>query len=158
MAVDEQMRRLERGVSDLLSRVRGLPDEALYREPSDGEWSIMQNLAHVAEMLPYWAHQAERINAAPGQPFGRTHDDPVRIGEIEAHSNDVLDEMLTRIESAARECIAILQALPAEAWSKAGVHPSRGSMTVTQMVDAFVVGHIEAHARQVEDALEAVRA
>jgi uncharacterized damage-inducible protein DinB len=158
MVVEDRIRRLERDVADLLNAVRNLPDEALYLEPSDGEWSIMQNLAHVAEMLPYWAHQAEAIDRAPGQRFGRTHDDPVRISAIEEHSNDFIEAMLTRIETAAQDCIATLKALPPGAWSKSGAHPSRGSMTVEQVVDAFIVGHVEAHRRQVEDALDAVRA
>ena len=158
MTPELRIERLERGVADLLSTVRDLPDEALYREPTDGEWSVMQNLAHVAEMLPYWAHQAEAIDHAPGQPFGRTHDDPVRIGEIDAHSNDVLELTLSRIQGAANECVSILRALPAEAWPKAGIHPSRGQMTVEQMIDTFVVGHVEAHLRQVHDALDSVKA
>ena len=158
MTPEERIERLQRGVADLLGAVRNLPDEALYREPTDGEWSIMQNLAHVAEMLPYWAHQAEAIDRAPGQPFGRTHDDPVRIGEIDAHANDVLELTLTRIQAAADECIAVLRGLPMEAWAKSGIHPSRGEMTVEQMIDAFVVGHVTAHARQIADALDAVRA
>jgi uncharacterized damage-inducible protein DinB len=155
---DERIARLQNGVKQLLDDVRNLPDEALYRDPPDGEWSVMRNLAHVAEMLPYWAHQAEAIARAPGEPFGRTHDDPQRIGAIEEHSDDVLEETVTRIEASAAECLEVLRALPPDAWSKAGEHPSRGTMTVEQMVDAFIVGHVAAHVRQVEEALEAVEA
>jgi uncharacterized damage-inducible protein DinB len=155
---DERIARLQHGVKQLLDDVRNLPDEALYRDPPDGEWSIMRNLAHVAEMLPYWAHQAEAMMRSPGKPFGRTHDDPVRIATIEEHSNDVLEVMLASIQASADECVSALRALPVDAWSKEGEHPSRGVMTVEQMVDAFIVGHVAAHVRQVEEALEAVEA
>ena len=155
--VEVRIRRIERGVEQLLADVRDLPDEALYLDPPDGEWSIMRNLAHVAEMLPYWAHQAEVILAAPAKPFGRTHDDAQRIGSIEEHSNDVLEAALERISNGAAECVKTLRALPAEAWALSGVHPNRGEMTVTEMVDSFLAGHVEAHVRQVEDVLDSLR-
>lgn len=158
MTPDERIARLQHIIKQLLDEVRNLPDEALYRDPPDGEWSIMRNLAHVAEMLPYWAHQAEAIARVPGERFGRTHDDPERIGAIEEHSNDVLEEVIARIQASADECIDVLRRLPPQAWSKSGLHPSRGEMSVEQMVDAFVVGHVAAHRQQVEAALAAVEA
>ncbi len=154
--VEAQIRRIEHGVAQLLGDVRNLPDEALYLDPPNGEWSIMRNLAHVAEMLPYWAHQAEAIAAAPGKPFGRTHDDPQRVGSIEEHSNDVLEEIVARIGDAADECVRTLRGIPGDAWSLSGQHPSRGMMSIDQMVDAFLAGHVEAHARQIEDVLALV--
>lgn len=156
MTVEDRIARLERDVARLIEDVRSLPDEVLYREPSDGEWSIMSNLAHVAEMLPYWAHQAEAIAGSPGARFGRTHDDPLRIGAIEAHSNDVLEQILAQIGQARDECVRVLRALPADAWLKAGEHPNRGSMTVEQTVDAFISRHLSEHVKQVEAARDAV--
>jgi hypothetical protein len=44
----------------------------------------------------------------------------------------------------------VLRGLPAEAWSSAGQHPTRGAMTIEQLVDAFLVNHAEEHAAQIE--------
>src|SRR5258708_7740446 len=49
-----------------------LSAEKLYREPAENEWTIMENLAHITEMLPYWAGEVAKLVAQPGQKFGRT--------------------------------------------------------------------------------------
>ena len=47
----------------------------LYQSPAENEWTIMQNLAHIVEFMPYWAGEIEKVIAEPGCEFGRTHDD-----------------------------------------------------------------------------------
>src|SRR5207244_13356675 len=83
----ERTQRLEASVQRLLQEIERLPADVLYREPRPGEWPVMSTLAHVSELLPYWAHQAERIARSPGVAFGRTHDDPERVGAIDQHAN-----------------------------------------------------------------------
>jgi hypothetical protein len=158
VTAEERIARIERAVEQLLADVSDLPDEALYREPDDGEWTIMSTLAHVTEILPYWAHQAEAINRAPGQPFGRPLDDPGRVGPIATHGNDSLEAATGAIRASADECIRTLRALPADGWTKSGMHPTRGPMTVEELVDSFLAGHVEAHVRQVNEALDALSA
>ena len=50
----------------------------------EASWGPMELLAHVAEMLPYWLGEVERILAGPAEPvpFGRVGSDPVRIALI----------------------------------------------------------------------------
>src|SRR4029453_7400543 len=62
-----------------------LPDDALTDpDPDSGErWDRGQVLAHVAEMLPYWAQQAELIAAGGQAEFGRVKSDPGRVAAIE---------------------------------------------------------------------------
>ena len=47
----------------------------------------MSTLAHLAELLPYWARQAQLLERAPGTKFGRTHADPDRLSAIERCSD-----------------------------------------------------------------------
>src|SRR2546430_8703104 len=49
-----------------------LSPEKLYLPPAENEWTIMQNLSHIVEFMPYWAGEIEKLVAAPGQNFGRT--------------------------------------------------------------------------------------
>lgn len=116
----------------------------------------MSTLAHLEELMPYWAHQAEAIVAHPGKPFGRTHDDPDRIAAVDQHGHDRLDEIAPRIRASLEECVRVLEGLPPDAPDVAGVHPRRGSMTVAEMVDAFLVRHVEEHAAQVNETLAAL--
>jgi uncharacterized damage-inducible protein DinB len=148
--------RITNGVNRLLQTIAGLPPEALYREPQTGEWPVMSTLAHVAEMLPYWATQAQRIAATPGTPFGRSHDDPGRLGAIAQHAADPLEVVRTSLQSSREEALGILETLPEPAWQQVGQHPRRGAMTVNEVVDEFMVRHVEDHCAQVSATLSAL--
>ena len=152
--LDARLQRLERTVDGLLQRVQALPSDVLYRAPEVGEWPVMSTLAHLSELLPYWAHQAAAIAAQPGRPVGRDHDDPDRIGAIQQHGHDSLASIVPRIRAALDECLQTLRSIPADAWQQAGQHPRRGRMTVTELVDAFLVAHADEHAAQVQATLE----
>jgi hypothetical protein len=118
----------------------------------------MSTLAHVADLMPYWAHQAEAIAQAPGRRFGRQHDDPQRIGAVADHGQDSLNSMVPRLRGGVEECVKTLRALPAEAWTRAGQHPSRGSMTAEQVITVFVADHIDEHLVQIRTTLQALSA
>ena len=158
MTPEERIQRLERSVNQLIQEIERLPADVLYRPPSEGEWPVMSTLAHLAELLPYWAHQATGIANRPGELFGRTHDDPDRIGAVAEHGHDSLDTAVGRIRFSLQECMRLLRALPAEAWSRAGQHPTRGPMTIEQLVDAFLVNHAEEHAIQIQTSVKSLAA
>ena len=148
--------RIERAVDALLQRLQGLPKDALYREPSSGEWPVMTTLAHVVEMLPYWAGQCQSIQRQPGRTFGRTHDDPGRLGAIAEHAHDPLDLVRTSLRSGANDALATLAAIPRDQWHLTGEHIRRGPMSIEQVVDEFMVRHVEDHVVQVNAALSAL--
>ena len=157
VTADERIQRIEQSVQRLIQEIERLPADVLYREPQPGEWPVMSTLAHLQELLPYWAHQAEGVVKSPDQPFGRTHSDPARIGAVEEHGHDSLDAMVKRIRVSLDECLAILRLLPASGWGVVGHSPSRGTMTVEQIVDAFLVRHVEEHAAQTQATLQALQ-
>lgn len=154
MSAEQQIARLEGSVRQLLEEVERLPSAVLYREPQPGEWPIMSTLAHLEELLPYWAHVAAQVAAAPGQPLGRTHDDPRRVGAIAEHGRDSLDAIVPRIRLALTESVATLRAIPSDAWGRTGQHARRGTMSVADVVDDFLVKHAEEHAAQIQAALK----
>jgi len=145
--------RIGRAVDLLLARLEGLPSQALYREPSPGEWPVMSTLAHVVEMLPYWAGQCQLIARQPGNTFGRTHDDPGRLGAIAEHAHDPLDVVRTSLRSSATDALTTLEAIPRDQWHLTGQHVRRGPMSIEQVVDEFMVRHIEDHVVQVNAVL-----
>jgi uncharacterized damage-inducible protein DinB len=42
-----------------------LESSKLYRQPAENEWTIMQNLAHTVEFMPYWANEVALLVAEP---------------------------------------------------------------------------------------------
>src|SRR2546430_1494191 len=101
--VEERIQRLEVSVQQLLEHVHGLPADVLYGAPGPGEWPVMSTLAHLAELLPYWAHQAERVASTPGTTVGRSHDDPERVGAVKQHGQDSLEAIVPRIRASLDE-------------------------------------------------------
>ena len=67
-----------------------LDTSKLYQSPAENEWTIMQNLAHIVEFMPYWAGEIEKLLAEPGCEFGRTHEDLGRLQGISEHEMDSL--------------------------------------------------------------------
>ena len=141
---------LEAAVQGILQQIEGLGQATLYQEPDEGEWSVMKILAHVAELIPYWTRQAQDVatRAENNQPFGRTHEDSDRIAAVEEHAHDSLEDVLPRIRSGLAEATAALRALPPEGWKRTARHARRGEMTVEQIVDQFLLEHIDEHSEQ----------
>ena len=142
-------------VQDAAGRVRAnlsaWPTGALTEpDPGTGErWDAGQVLAHVAEMLPYWVKEVDKVVAGPdGVAFGRVKSDPERVAAIERDRRDDPLRLLARIDQGVAAALALLDRLDAGALGRAGDHPTLGRMTVAQIVDDFLVGHLEEHADQ----------
>lgn len=121
-------------------------------------WGPGETLAHVAEMLPFWTGEMERIlDVPPGGnavPFGRVPDNPVRLGLIERDRRLPPRELVSRIVSSAERLATRLEELgPEGARGRTGVHPTLGEMTIAQLVTTFVARHLEEHVEQLRGQL-----
>src|SRR6266566_7003708 len=65
----------------------------LYQVPAENEWTIMQNLAHIVEFMPYWAGEIEKLVTTPGENFGRTQQDEGRLRAVSKHGADSLEQV-----------------------------------------------------------------
>ena len=125
-------------------------------DPATGEqWDAGQAWAHVAEFVPYWQNEIRRVivGAARGEepvPFGRTSADEGRVGAIEAGRHQPPAEQMARLSSALSDLRTYLVGLTADQWAARGVHSRLGEMSVDQITERFVVGHLEEHAEQLE--------
>jgi hypothetical protein len=122
----------------------------------EASWGPMELLAHVAEMLPYWLGEVERILAGPPEPvpFGRVGSDPVRIALIGRDRMLPTDELHTRIDSWLERWGHRLASLTPTQRSKVGLHPTRGEMTVEAIVERMIVSHLDEHVEQLEAILD----
>jgi len=126
-------------------------------DPASGErWDAGQAWAHVAEFVPYWQGEIERVVIAAQRgvgspiPFGRTSADPGRVGAIEAGRHEPPAEQMARLAGALSLLRTYLLRLSPAAWSARGVHSRLGEMTVAQIAERFIVSHLEEHADQLE--------
>jgi len=131
-----------------LSDVFGVEPEA--------HWGPPEVLAHVAEMIPFWQGEMARIldGISEPVPFGRVASDTLRIGVIERDRSLPPGELFERIDASAGRFAARLGSLTAAEAGRRGLHPTLGEMTVVQIAERFVVGHLEDHVRQLSGTLE----
>lgn len=137
------------------------PTGAVAEGGSEHEWGPTEVLAHVAEMLPYWLGEMERVVAGGGSqgggpvPFGRPGGDQVRALTIARDATLPVRELYDRIAAALERYQRRLPELTAPESQRVGVHPSRGELTVAALIDRFAVTHLEEHAEQLERTLSA---
>ncbi len=131
-----------------------LPSGLTDPEPGASErWEAGQVWAHLAEFVPYWHGQIQRVIAQPTDepvPFGRVKTDPGRIAGIERDRRTAPEELLRRVQAGIAELRATLAELPPAAWSARGLHPTAGAIPLPKILEWFEVGHLEEHADQLD--------
>lgn len=126
----------------------------------EASWGPREVLAHTAEMLPYWLGEFERVveagrGSGDGRPFGRTAEDPLRLGVLERDRSLPFRELFDRIDAGiGRWGRRIASGSPGDD-AAIGLHPRLGEMTAGEIRDRFVVAHLDDHAAQLEATLAA---
>src|SRR5258706_4443055 len=91
-------------VYEQLSTLLNHPDVAqrLRAAPGEHEWSALQVIGHMVEMIPYWLHHCHRMIAATHEPpqFGRTLDAPERLAGVENVAARDADQLLGQLRQA----------------------------------------------------------
>jgi hypothetical protein len=154
----ELLARLD-AVEARLAALVALPTPGL-TDPDEGtgeRWEAGQVWAHIAEFVPYWLGELQRVvpgAKSPGDPdpvrYGRTKTDPRRIAGIERDRREDPHALLARAKADIARTREFLRGLAPEAWSYVGLHPTRGEVPVTRIVNDSVVGHLEEHADQLD--------
>jgi hypothetical protein len=132
------------------------PLSAAYGTEPEADWGPREVLAHVNEMLPYWTAQLEGVLAGdPGTPapFGRTAEDPDRLGRIEADRRQTAGWLLDAIDAGLVTAGGFADGLSAADLERTGLHPTRGELTIGASIDRFLVTHLEDHVAQLREIL-----
>jgi hypothetical protein len=155
------VRRLHRVEERLEGLAATLPAPGLTEpDPPTGErWEWGQVWAHLGEFVPYWLGQVDLILSRPaGQdpvPFGRVKSDPARVAAIEADRDRPQDELMQRLVGQLDELRGVLSSMGEAQWARLGLHSSLGEMSMPKIFDEFLIGHLEAHADQLDGLVSA---
>lgn len=131
------------------------PRSAQFGVEPEASWMPPELLAHVAEMLPYWLDQIERILDGYPEPvsFGRVQSDDGRIAAIGRDRDLPVAELYERIGRGLDAVTHRLGALDPAAAQKLGTHPTLGEMMVSGVVARMLAGHLEDHVAQLDGIL-----
>jgi hypothetical protein len=134
-----------------------VPDGLTEPDPGAEErWEAGQVWAHLAEFPGYWMNQvrsilAKRDTGVPEPiPFGRVKTDPERIGAIERDRHQDPAALLRRVRESLAWVSDELGVLDDDAWQARGLHPTRGELTVSEIIERFILDHLEEHADQLD--------
>jgi len=154
-AAETAIDRLSRAVDALIASARAAGDD-VYQIPGEGEWSAMQNLAHVAEFVPFWAVRARdfAIGRLGEQPFGRTPEEwDQRAVAVSEHANANLESMIDKVKGGLATAVEALRDIPEDGWNRTGVlEPNALRQSVGELVELRLLGHVESHVRQAAEA------
>jgi uncharacterized damage-inducible protein DinB len=152
-----QARRLERVYDEVARLLRDQGVAARLRTaPRENEWSAMQTLGHMTEMIPYWLSHCRTLIAATGElpRFGRTPGSPERLAGVEHGAAAEPDALLGQLQQEVRAAAGAIRKLSTAERGKRGLYTGRGEMmTVADVIESFIVGHAEEHLAQVQAAL-----
>jgi hypothetical protein len=128
--------------------------ENIRHEP-EAYWYPPEVLAHLTEMLPFWFGEVERIMAGGPEPvpFGRIASNELRVGVIARDRTLPLRELYARVESLVERAIARLGEMTDADLDRQGDRQGRGIVTIGQIMNDSMAGHLMEHVRQIEDLL-----
>jgi hypothetical protein len=133
------------------------PDRSkLYGAPAENEWTIMQNLAHIVEFMPYWAGEIEKLVTAPGENFGRTQQDEGRLQAISEHGTDSLEQIKAALPGSYARLDEVLGGLRDSYLELIGKHVRYGEKSLEWVIEEFVTDHLSNHMAQIKRCLEAM--
>ena len=131
------------------------PLAAAFGTEPEAAWGPRELLAHVAEMLPFWLGELERVvDGASGTgireavPFGRVAEDAVRVGLIERDRTLPLRVLFGRIDTGLRDWSDRLSVLSDDERGYLGRQARLGEMPAGEILERFVIGHAEDHIAQ----------
>ena len=126
------------------------PVSAHFGTEPEASWNPPELLAHLAEMLPYWLGQVERILAGHPEPtsFGRVQTDHDRIDAIGRDRTLPVGELFERVATGKDLAIERLRAMPAADLERRGTHPTLGGMSVQAVGERMLLRHFDEHVEQ----------
>src|SRR5713101_2236972 len=122
----------------------------LYQLPAENEWTIMQNLAHIVEFMPYWAGEIEKLVAEPGRNFGRTQQDEGRLRGISEHEKDSLKMIKAALPGSYARLDEMLGSLKDSDLDLVGKHIRYGEKPLDWFIEDLVTDHLSEHEEQIK--------
>lgn len=154
----EEIRRRVRASYDELNRlIEGLlshiDQNQLYRSPGGDEWTVMENLAHIVEFMPYWADEVAQLVAQPGRNFGRTMQHEGRLRALREHAHDSLQQVHAALPTSYAHLDRVLNSLKDSDLELTGHHSKFGDRKLEWFIEEFVTQHLANHVEQLKGCL-----
>ncbi|MCY3898554.1 MAG: DinB family protein [Caldilineaceae bacterium] len=145
----EKIRRLPQQVEDL---VAGLSPQELTAKPLPSEWTVAQNVHHIADSHVN-SYVRCKLMATEDNPTLKPYDEGAWALLSDGSSPDLSDS-LTLLKALHARWAQFWENLPEDAWQRTGQHPESGPVTLARQLELYVE-HGEAHLDQIRRTLAA---
>jgi hypothetical protein len=148
----QRLERLTRTADELAAAVKGQSEAVLSRRPDAKNWAAKEIVCHLRDTEESFAGRFEQILAMSVDPMlGGAN--PDRWAEERQYLRNEVGEALGHFRKRREENLATLRKLTPEQWSKGGLHPVRGRMTIDTFL-TLMAWHDDNHLDQLRRALE----
>jgi uncharacterized damage-inducible protein DinB len=143
--------RLTATADEILAEVQQLPAELIHWVPAAGVWTVMDNLCHIREFVPFWTGETLRIVKRPAEPWGRDHTDTARLAAVTNTAAHTLGEVVSDIREVVRRAAETLKALSEQdlAVEASSRNPRWGVKPASFVIDELLVHHLGKHQGQI---------
>jgi hypothetical protein len=130
---------LAAGSRHLADALAGRDDDALARRPAPGEWSARETLEHLLFAEELFAERIERLLAEddPDLAARAVWSETTASDEGTLVTGDPASALASQVRGLRSATLARLAAIPEGAWSRAGMHPEWGRVTVLSQAGYF---------------------
>ncbi len=157
-AIRQSVKQSYTDVQELLNGPVGtLYASKLYQTPTQNEWTVMENLAHIVEFMPYWGDEVAGLVAHPGQNFGRTMQHEGRLAALREHGHDTLEQVRAALPGSYTYLDDILSRLHDSDLDLTGQHVKFGERTLAWFISEFITEHLHNHVLQIKECLYAIQ-
>jgi uncharacterized damage-inducible protein DinB len=132
----------------LLKQIEGLTDAQLRQRPADGDWSIIEVLAHLVDVDAHWLVQAEAIRGDATHLFAHVDDERWKREHPEIR-HIPYPELAERLAASHRAVVETLAALTPADLARPGRHPRSIPYTVRDVFRRYPA-HDQNHTIQIE--------
>jgi uncharacterized damage-inducible protein DinB len=149
--LEEQLARMERTADDFAAAIRGASEAVLSKRPDGKNWSAREVVCHMRDTEESFMQRFQLLLTMDEPTFLGV--EPVRWAEERLYGRNDAGEAVVAFRKRRDESLAFLRHLKPEQWERAGVHATRGRMTVKDFV-GLMAWHDDNHLDQLKRALD----
>ncbi len=150
---EERMKRLARTADELAAAIRGRDDATLSRRPDGKNWAAKEAVCHLRDVEEMFMGRFGLILAMDNPKLAFDPTTPDRWAEERQYLRNDAPLALAAFRARRDESLALLRTLTPEQWKRAGVHATRGAVTINDFV-TLMAWHDDNHLDQLKRALE----
>ena len=135
--------------------VEGAPPGRFGQSPREGEWSALETLTHLRDVIVHvYGLRIRRLLYEDAPVFADFDEEGYRRARLAR--GEAVTDLLATVVAEHEQLARLLETLPDADWAREGHHPSLGVMSI-EFLARRVGEHAEEHAAQIAEAAHAGR-